>query len=127
MKHIFQRNLLRKLLNIYNPYVITNVDLYQRKKEKLWTSNIKTRRLRWTGHPLRLNEQTPAYLAFNESRKIKVRQGQENRLTWNKMIERNLNEIDKNISLKNTNIRLLAENRQFWRNEVVVKSAAMTN
>jgi len=105
---IFQRNLLRKILNIYYPYVITNVDLYRRTKEKLWSSNIKTRRLRWTGHLLRLNEQTPAYSAFNESRKINLRQGQGNRLTWNKMIEKDLNELDTNISLKNTNIKLLA-------------------
>jgi len=63
---IFQRNLLRKILKIRYPFIITNENLYKRTNEYLWTEKIKIRRLRWTGHLLRLPEKAPAKLALDE-------------------------------------------------------------
>ena len=124
---VFHRRLLRKVLNIRYPFIISNKDLYERTNEKTWSSTILHRRLSWTGHLLRLKEETPAWLAFKESNKTSVRKGQGNKLTYNKLVDNDLRKVNNNISIINSNIRLLARNQGFWRSEVVGKSTAIAN
>ena len=55
---------------------ITNVELYRRYKLKPWSEVIKESRMKWYGHLLRLNEETPARLVLKEAaRKINKPKG----------------------------------------------------
>ena len=88
----YHRRLLRKVLNVIYPDIITSERVYQRTKEEPWSETIKQRRLRWLGHLLRLDETTPARRAlelFQQPSK-KPRGGQ--RTTWLSTISKNLTE-----------------------------------
>src|SRR6266496_3384293 len=61
-----QRSFLRKMLKIRWPYKISNVDLYIRTSAIKWSTTIKTRRLRWIGHLMRLPDKTATKTALNE-------------------------------------------------------------
>ena len=52
----FHRQLLRQLLNIHYPNIITNTDIYAMTRQHLWTYKINQNKLRFTGHILRLPE-----------------------------------------------------------------------
>ena len=71
----FQRRHLRKILGIYWPKKITNIELYTlytKTKTEEWSITIQRRRLNWLGHLMRLHPETPARLALVEYlRKIK--------------------------------------------------------
>ena len=60
--NVFQRNLLRKILNIKWPNKISNKAPYKRMEIDEWSKTIKERRLSWYGHILRLPDNTPAKL-----------------------------------------------------------------
>ena len=108
------------MLRFRYPFIISNDQLYERTKEIPWSQNIKNRRLRWTGHLLRLDDKTPARKAFKEfNRKTTNNIGCGNKLTWKKLVNNNLSQIDKNLSLDNADITSLAEDREFWRKKVV--------
>ncbi len=64
---VFQRNLIRKILDIWWPYKINNKILYKHTKQEPWSQNIKRRRLRWLGHLMRLPIETPVQQALQES------------------------------------------------------------
>ncbi len=64
---ILQRNILRKALNIHWPQKISNYDLYKITKQKPWSKTIQERRLKWLGHLLRLEEDTPVKQALYEA------------------------------------------------------------
>ena len=123
---IFHRKLLRRILKIFYPFTIRNETLYYRTNESKWSNKIKARRLRWTGHLLRLPRTTPAWRAykFSKQRRGKIVSG--NKLTWKKQINRDLSTIDSKLSLDSANIGCLAEDRDWWRNSVVNGSAVMS-
>ena len=56
----FHRRLLRKILKLGWPKKTTNEKLYHITKAEPWSTTIQRRRLKWTGHLLRLPEETPA-------------------------------------------------------------------
>ena len=116
---VFQRNLLKKILQIKYPYIIRNEDLYRKTCEIPWSTKIKTRRLRWTGHFLRLADKTPAKLAYKESNRKVGRNFCGNTLTWRKQINRDLYYVNTNLFLDLVNISYLAEDRDWWNKEVV--------
>ncbi len=60
----YQRRLLREVLNIRWPRIITNEDLYRRTRVEPWSRTIRRRRLNWLGHVMRLDERTPARTAL---------------------------------------------------------------
>ena len=62
----FQRRLLRKVINVRWPRIISNKDLYERTKMKAWSVIIDKRRLTWFGHVLRLPQETPAHQALRK-------------------------------------------------------------
>ena len=61
---VFHRLLLRNILGRHYPNNISNIDLYRITKETSWTEVIRLRRLRWLGHMLRLDIDTPCNLAL---------------------------------------------------------------
>ncbi len=68
---VFQRSLLRRILKISWKDKITNDELYEKTKAKIWSNEIKRRRSNWFGHMMRLPEETPAKQALEESEKSK--------------------------------------------------------
>ena len=119
---IFQRNLVRKILNIRWPDTISNAKLYEKTKVTKWSKKIKERRLKWYGHLLRLPENTPAKQALREAElpMPKVRGGQ--KLTWLRVIDRDLKavkglkfmKIEGDGSRRELSIEEIANDRHLW-------------
>ena len=110
----FQRNLLRKIMNIKWPRIITNDKLMSKTKQTNWSDSIKMKRLSWYGHVSRLDEETPAQTALKHirtnSNMKKLRGGQKS--TWIKNLEKDLN----NLKLyPEENINELTQDRPAWR------------
>ena len=63
---VFQRQLLRKILNIKWSRRLSNVKLYEYAKSEPWSVTIKRRRLSFLGHVMRLHPETPARRALEE-------------------------------------------------------------
>ena len=61
----FHRRLLRKVIHVTWPRVITNEELYKRTKVTPWSLRIYKRRLSWFGHLLRLPYETPVKRSLN--------------------------------------------------------------
>ena len=121
---VFQRNLLRKILKIRYPYTISNVDLYERTKETQWSKKLKTRRLSWTGHLLRLDENTPAHKALNEAKnKCKIYK-RSSRKNWIHVVNEDFESLKVGLSMADVEARNLALDREWWRNKVVAASRA---
>jgi len=85
---VFHRNLLRKILQVRYPIIISNEDLYRKTGEVPWSNQIVKRRLRWTGHLLRLPDCAPPQLAYRESNRYTGKKLRGNKLTWKKQINR---------------------------------------
>ena len=78
----FRRQLLRQLLNIYYPNIITNNDIYVMTRQHLWTDKINQNKLRFTGHILRLPEGNPARQALQIALKPATRPRGRQKTTW---------------------------------------------
>lgn len=61
-----QRRFLRRLLGVRWPKVMSNKKINEKTKQKPWSEMIKRKAMRWLGHLLRLNKDTPARRALNE-------------------------------------------------------------
>ena len=78
----FHRQLLRQLLNIHYPNIITNNDIYAMTRQHLWTEKINQSKLRFTGHILRLPEGTPVRQALQIALKPATRPRGRQKTTW---------------------------------------------
>ena len=90
----FQRRMLRRVINICWPKVISNKILYEKTETIEWSVIIRKRRLDWLGQLMRLDKKTPVRLALYES--LQPVQRKRGRLcsTWIKMIGRDLSLVD---------------------------------
>ncbi len=94
---VFQRNQIRRALNIRWYDHVTNEDLYKRVGLKPVSRIVKQRRLRWFGHMSRLPEETPVRKAFKEAtRPVKKPRGGQKQ-TWPKLIENDLKVVNINL------------------------------
>ena len=62
--YMFQKKLLRRIINDKWPRTISNKDLNAQTKMKPWNITIQRRRLAWFGHLMRLPAKTPARKAL---------------------------------------------------------------
>ena len=86
----FHRRLLRRVLNVKWPRVMTNVEVYNKTNTVCWSKNILRRRLTWLGHLLRLDRETPARKALKEAcRDVKKVVGRHKR-TWIELVRKDL-------------------------------------
>ena len=93
---------------MWNPIEDINVKL------KPWSEVIKNHRMKWYGHLLRLNEKTPTRLALKEAeRKVKKPKGGQ-KLTWMKLIEKDLEEY----KICRCEAETLTQDRTAWRNVI---------
>ena len=57
----FHRRILRShVLNIRWPKIVKNEDAYGKTKIEPWSKTIEKKRIKWFGHLMRLDENTPA-------------------------------------------------------------------
>ena len=131
---VFQRKLIRKMLNIKWQDKVSNNHLYKITKLTSWSIAVKRRRLNWYGHLLRLPEQAPANKALREAKKPckKPRGGQ--KMTWMKLVEKDLENIKVNVIIKDSNENIrnleikdhkeLANHRHVWK---IVVDRAVSN
>lgn len=120
----FQRKQLRRMLNIYWPYVIRNDDLYEVTKCTEWSKTIRNRRLRWFGHLMRLDPETPARKALGEFVKQVKRKAGGQKTTWFDIVYKDIKN-NSNINIDFTNItntmnelENVCNNRTNWNNIV---------
>ena len=94
----FHWRLLRKVIHVTWPRVITNEELYKRTKVTPWSLIICKRRLSWFGHLLRLPSETPAKRSLKAFVKTWKRSAGRPKTTWLSLI---LSDISKysNINL----------------------------
>ena len=107
---VFQRNLLRRILKIRYPYIISNEELYNRTEIEPWSLTIKRRRLRWLGHLMRLDESTPVRKALEEAMRKGGKKKKGNHKTWVKVVNEDLLSIDPELSLSGQKWKELARN-----------------
>ena len=107
----FHRRLLRYAVNIRYPAKISNEKLYKLTKEKPWSQVIKQRRLRFTGHVLRLPEETPVRQALSEYQRPLKRPRGAPKFTWQKNIDNDL----RSIGMSFDEARIVSKDRKEWR------------
>ena len=121
---VFQRKLLRKILDIKWTRRLSNVKLYEYAKSEPWSKTIKRRRLSFLGHVMRLHPETPARRALAEFlRPVKRPQGRPTK-TWFECVKNDLKEMDITIKDKKPHevINILenhTHNRGGWRGKVM--------
>ena len=109
----FQRRLLRRVLNIKYPRTISTARLNNMTKETPWTKEIAFRRLRWFGHMMRLDNNTPAKQALREAeRPVKMARG--GKTTWLKVLKKQL----ESIGLTYEQAKGVAMDRDHWRGTI---------
>ena len=119
----FHRRLLREAINRKWPKSqYTNEELYNITKEEPWSETIRRRRMKWTGHLMRLNTETPARIAlrkFAEPQKNKVGRPKQ---TWLATVRTDLkDEIDtqnKDNAYFISRLEGLASDRKEWKGVV---------
>ena len=116
-----QRRFLRKILGTKWPNVINNKKLCEITKQKAWSENVRKRAMRWLGHLMRLDPETPARRALNEYTRKGKRPTGRPKETWLSIIWKSLrlNEIEVDFSNDETMIRDLENicaDRKGWRN-----------
>ena len=117
---VFQRSLLRRLLNVTLLDKIRNEYIYERTNTQPWSQEIKRRRLSWLGHLLRLPEGTPARQAVAEFLKPAKRPRGKPRTTWFRRVENDLKNI-----INFQHVTTLANDRIGWRN--IIARAMLDN
>ena len=114
----FPQSINKKMLKIHYPHKISNDDLYRRVQMEKWNNTIQQRRMRWLGHLLRLDQRTPASLAMIESKTKRGKHKQGNRITWMKVIEKDIARIKEKLQTEDINLQELAEDKREWSNMI---------
>ena len=116
---VFQRNLLRKIIDVKWPEKISNEELYKKTNTREWSKTVKERRLRWYGHLLRLPESVPAKKALNEAhRYVRMPRGG-HKLTWLRLVEKDLEKckvvvVTNGGGRSSLTHKQMANNRSLW-------------
>ena len=92
--NIFQRNLLRKIINTKWPRKITNENIYKITNLIPWDIKIRNRRLRWLGHLMRQHPETPVRKSLSEFIKPDNKQKGRPKTNWIQIICNDLKEND---------------------------------
>ena len=122
----FHRRLLRVIINVRYPKIITNEKLYTLTKEPPISETIRKRRLALLGHILRLHPDTPAQKALRYYMTPHPRPVGRPPMTWIALITKDLQATLKTHRIKTPltatsleKLMILAEDRNLWRNEIV--------
>ena len=129
----FHRKLLRSVINICWPKLISNERLYAKTEATKWSVIIRKKRLNWLGHLMRLDRHTPVRLALFETVQRGRRKRGRPRLMWMMLIEKDLELGDIKLDFKDkrtpeekiTVLEGLTEDRSKWRK--IVKDITTVN
>ena len=110
---VLQRTFLRFILNVTKLDKIRNVDIYEKCKTRPWSETIATRRLRFLGHLLRLDPETPAQKALNEFFRPVRRDPGRPSATWWSVVKKDLNKL--NVTSDLVQLSRIAADRRRWR------------
>ena len=102
------------MLKIHYPYIIRNEDLYSRVQMNTWSQVIQSRRMKWLGHLIRMDERAPASIALQE---LSIKRGKSkkgNKLTWIKLINNDLKQIHENLHIFDSSLFNLTQEREEW-------------
>ena len=108
----FHRRILRKVLNVKWPIIIKNDDVYEKTKQKPWTQVISKQRLKWFGHVLRLPENAPVRVAFEEAERYVQRPQGRPLCAWLSCVKRQLS----NLNIPWREAKTIARDRKRWKN-----------
>ena len=105
----------------------TNEEIYRVTKAEPWSRVLKRRRLRWLGHVMRLEDDTPAKQALQEFlRPVKKPRGRPT-TTWLKKISSDLSETNIQLNPQNAtpqqifeNLKTKTSDRNQWRKQIRV-------
>ena len=121
----FHRRLLRRVIDIRWPKIISNDDLYKKVGVEKWSDTIRRRRLNWLGHLMRLDEGTPVRRSLREALTDVRRKVGRPCLTWIKVIEKDLAKINIDLDVNGSTPDELLEklvdltkDRKKWRDTV---------
>ena len=91
----FHRRILRShVLNIRWPKIVKNEDVYEKTKIEPWSKTIEKKRIKWFGHLMRLDENTPAQKALRVALMQSKRPRGRPKLTWIEMMRKQLQTIN---------------------------------
>ncbi len=107
---VFVNNCLRRILNIFWPQVISNVELWKQTNQSPVPAQIKNRKFKWLGHTLRRPNIEVQRQALTWNLAGTRRRGAP-RLTWKRKLNQELNDSGKTWQ----DIELLAQDRTAWR------------
>ena len=124
--------MLREVLNIKWPNVVTNIELYQITNVEKWSYIIRKRRLSWLGHLMRLDIETPARIALAEYCKVVKKIVGSHKLTWIELVTKDLQNSRLNLDTKSDSVLFeqlaqICSNRSKWREEVRYMMLNTTN
>ena len=118
----FHKRLLRRVINIRWPKIISNEKLYQKVSVAKWSDIIMKRRLYWLGHLMRLEEKTPVRQSLRETLTDAKEKIGRPCLTWMKVIEKDLAMVNVNLDLNKSTPDIILEklvnltkDRENWR------------
>ena len=107
---VFLNNCLRKILKIFWPQVISNIDLWERTGQLPLNTQILRRKFKWIGHTLRRPTFEVQRQALTWNLEGTRRRGAP-RLTWRRKLKNELEYMGKTFE----DIEEMAQNRQSWR------------
>ena len=108
----FHRRILRShILNIRWPKIVKNEDVYEKTKIEPWSKTIEKKRIKWFGHLMRLDENTPAQKALRVALMQSKRPRGRPKLTWIEMMRKQL----QTINLTWEEASHLAKDREKWK------------
>ena len=109
---VFQRTLLRRLINVTKRDKIRNSELYSKTNSEPWSRTIKRRRLNWLGHLIRLPENTPAKQALAEFHRPTKRPQGRPAPTWLALAKKDINTTQ---PTHDPTLTQMANDRDAWR------------
>ena len=110
----FHRTLLRQVLDIHYPHIITNIELYRRTRQTKWSKQIRRHRVRLAGHILRLPHTTPVQQAITQAHESAKYPPGQRKTTWISTINSDMHALG--IPPLNSDVtRSFARLRERWR------------
>ena len=105
---------MRHILKIYWPYVVSNEEILKRTASVRLSQEIQTRRWRWIGHVLRMEQESDCMTALTWQPEGKRKRGRP-RTTWRRTVEQERNQLGWRTWKK---ARRVAADRNEWRGRV---------
>ena len=119
MLEVFQNRCLRRILNIFWPNTISNIELHRKTSSSSIMTEIKRRRWTWIGHVIRMPSDAFPKIALRWTLNAGRRKRGRSKETWRRSFEQEMKEI----GLSWAQVEHLARNRGGWRSLVLALCA----